>query len=90
MSRTLTRTPGPDQLALWGTEATDPLYAPDHGGLDDPAGMEQPSMFAPVIDPRPFEACDECGLDINQLHHEDCGGCYCDGDPCTGDESDED
>jgi hypothetical protein len=37
----------------------------------------------PAVD-HPFEPCDECGLDINQLHHEECGGCYCDGDPCTG------
>jgi hypothetical protein len=46
-------------------------------------------MFAPVVDPPPFEACDECGLDINQLHHEECGGCYCDGDPCTGGDDEE-
>lgn len=88
MSLTLTRKPMPGQEDLWWTE----IVAPDNGprAVQDPDGMEQPSMFAAVIDPPPFEACDECGLDINQLHHEECGGCYCDGDPCTGDESDVD
>ena len=88
MSLTLTRKPMPGQDALW----SDALTAPDDSprAVDNPAGMEQPSMFAPVIDPPPFEVCDECGLDINQLHHEECGGCYCDGNPCTGDESEED
>lgn len=85
----LSRKPAPDQMGLWEL-----LAAPDPAGVQDPAGMEQPSMYESIVtDPlaaaTPFEACDECGLDLAQLHHEDCGGCYCDGDPCTGDDEDE-
>jgi hypothetical protein len=83
----LSRTPAPDQMGLWET-----LAAPDPVGVEDMAGMEQPSMFTALVQStseHPFEACDECGLDLAQLHHEECGGCYCDGDPCTGDDEDE-
>lgn len=90
----LSRTPAPDQMGLWDTTPVAvALAAPDVRGVDDPAGMEQPSMFeSTVIDPpaaEPFQACEECGLDLEQLHHEECGSCYCDGDPCMGDEEEE-
>jgi hypothetical protein len=70
----------PGQTSLFD----DPLLAPD---ATAPDGGEQPSMFT-VLDQStsehpPFEACDECGLDIWQLHHEECGDCYCDGTACT-------
>jgi hypothetical protein len=75
----------PGQTALWDDaqpSLLDVLAAPDAHTVTDPAGMEQPSMFEPVTDPPPFEACDECGLDVWQLHCDLCGDCYCDGDQC--------
>jgi hypothetical protein len=82
----LSRTPAPEQLGLWET-----LAAPDPVGVEDPAGMEQPSMFTPPVQStseHPFEACDECGLDIWQLHCDLCGNCYCDGDACDAEDHD--
>jgi hypothetical protein len=75
----MTRKPLPGQTSLFD----DPLLAPDPSA---PEGGEQPSMLGLIpqsTSEHPFEACDECGLDIHQLHHEECGDCYCDGNPCS-------
>ena len=89
---TRTRTPMPGQTALWGDEEVPLpviLAAPDAHGVSNPGDLEQPSMFEPVTDAPPFEVCDECGLNINTLHCDMCGDCYCDdGDACSSETHD--